>query len=330
MKVIYSFFGVLALILIVFLGVDIARLHFLFGVVIPGAAVLLFIVGIVFRVLKWAHSPVPFRIPTTCGQQKSLPWIKSSRLENPQNTWDVIGRMTLEILFFRSLFRNTRTELRDGPRLAYGTTKYLWLGGLLFHWSFLIILLRHFRFFVEPVPSFVLFLQGIDGFFQIGVPLLYVTDIIIVAALSYLFLRRIIAPKIRYISLPSDYFALFLILGIAITGVLMRYFLKVDLIAVKELVLSILSFHPSVPEGIGLLFYIHFFLVSFLLAYFPVSKLMHMGGVFLSPTRNLSNNSRMRRHVNPWNPPVKVHTYEEWEEEFHDVIKGAGLPLEKE
>jgi hypothetical protein len=70
--------------------------------------------------------------------------------------------------------------------------------------------------------------------------------------------------------------------------------------------------------------------LSVLLAYFPFSKLMHMGGVFLSPTRNMANNNRSKRHVNPWSYPVKVHTYEEWEEEFHDKMKAAGLPLEKE
>ncbi len=330
MKIIYSLIGVLALILIVALGVGTADLQYLFGVIIPVLAALVFGVGIIYRVIKWARSPVPFHIPTTCGQQKSLPWIKSATLENPQGRWGVIARMALEIFLFRSLFRNTRVELRDGPRLAYGTTKYLWLGGLLFHWSFLIILLRHFRFFVEPVPFFVLFIQRIDGFFQVGVPILYVTDIFILLALSYLFFRRIVSPKIRYISLIADYFALLLISAIVISGILMRYFWKVDLIAAKELVLSIFSFHPVVPEGIGLLFYIHLFLVSCLLVYFPMSKLMHMGGVFLSPTRNLSNGSRARRHVNPWNPPVKVHTYEEWEDEFHDLIKGAGLPLDKE
>jgi hypothetical protein len=67
-----------------------------------------------------------------------------------------------------------------------------------------------------------------------------------------------------------------------------------------------------------------------LAAYFPFSKLMHAGGVFLSPTRNLANNSRSRRHVNPWNYPVKTHTYAEWEEEFHDKIQAAGIPLEDE
>ena len=79
-----------------------------------------------------------------------------------------------------------------------------------------------------------------------------------------------------------------------------------------------------------MIFYLHLFLVSFLLAYFPMSKLVHMGGVFLSPTRNLANDSRMRRHVNPWNYPVKVHTYEEYEDEFREKMKAAGIPVDKE
>jgi hypothetical protein len=55
-----------------------------------------------------------------------------------------------------------------------------------------------------------------------------------------------------------------------------------------------------------------------------------MAGVFLSPTRNLANNNRSVRHVNPWNYPVKVHTYEEYEEEFREFMKDAGIPVEKE
>ena len=90
------------------------------------------------------------------------------------------------------------------------------------------------------------------------------------------------------------------------------------------------SFSPVVPEGIGSIFYIHLFFVSVLLMYFPFSKLMHMAGVFFSPTRNLANNNRMKRHINPWNPDVKMHTYQEYEDEFRDKMKSAGLPLEKE
>jgi nitrate reductase gamma subunit len=156
------------------------------------------------------------------------------------------------------------------------------------------------------------------------------TDLVILAAVTFLFLRRVVDPKLRYISLAGDYFPLFLILSIAVTGVLMRYLTKIDLLGVKTLGTGLLSFHPVVPEGISPLFFIHLFLVTVLIAYFPFSKLMHFAGVFMSPTRNLANNNRAHRHVNPWNYPVKVHTYEEYEEEFHDVMKAAGLPLEKE
>jgi nitrate reductase gamma subunit len=48
-----------------------------------------------------------------------------------------------------------------------------------------------------------------------------------------------------------------------------------------------------VPETIGPMFFTHIFLLSVLFAYFPFSKLVHMGGVFLSPTRNLANNSQL-------------------------------------
>jgi hypothetical protein len=36
----------------------------------------------------------------------------------------------------------------------------------------------------------------------------------------------------------------------------------------------------------------------------------------------------MRRHLNPWNAPVTVHTYEEYEEEFRDKMIEAGIPVE--
>jgi nitrate reductase gamma subunit len=322
--------AVVVMILLGILGANVPALHFLFGVAVPYAAIVIFLTGIIYRIMKWAKSPVPFHIVTTTGQQKSLPWIKSSKLDCPSTSLGVIGRMALEVLLFRSLFRNTKAELRNGPQLLYGGNKWLWLGGLAFHWSFLIIFLRHYRFFAEPVPLFVTWLEGLDGFMQIGVPVLYVTDIVILAAITYLFLRRIFSPQIKYISLLSDYFPLLLIGSIAMTGVLMRYFFKTDIVAVKELAMRLVSFQPMVPEGLGVLFYIHLFLVSALFSYFPFSKLMHMGGIFLSPTRNLANNSRMKRHVNPWDYPVKVHTYAEWEDEFRDKMIASGLPVEKE
>lgn len=327
-----SFFAVIALVLLAFVGVK-AGLQPLFGVVIPYLAAIIFFVGVVNRVVKWGRVPVPFRIPTTCAQEESLPWIKRSlgeKLDSPFTNAFVIGRMILEVLTFRSLFRSTKTELREGPKLVYWSSKFLWVAALAFHYSFLTVLVRHLRLFTEPVPSFVNLIASVDGFFQITVPALQISGIVLLAAATYLLIRRVFVPQVRYISLPADYFPLFLIMGIAISGILMRYFFKVDMVSVKELTVGLASFSPKVPEGIGVMFYIHLFLVSILLAYFPFSKLVHMAGVFLSPTRNLANNNRAKRHINPWNYPVKVHTYPEYEDEFRELMKGAGIPVEKE
>lgn len=324
-----SFFAVIALVLLAFIGVKV-DLQVLFGVVIPYLAVITFFAGVIYRVVEWGRVPVPFRIPTTGGQQKSLPWIKWSYFDSPFTTAGVIGRMVLEVLLFRSLFRLTRTEIKEGPRVIYWSSKWLWLGALAFHYAFLTVLVRHLRFFTEPVPFFVSLLESIDGFLQITVPALQMSGIVLLAAAIYLLLRRVVIPQLRYISIPGDYFPLFLIIGIALTGILMRYFFKTDIVAVKELTVGLASLHPTVPEGIGAMFYIHVFLVSVLFAYFPFSKLMHMAGVFLSPTRNLANNSRAVRHINPWNPTVKVHTYEAYEDHFREQMKAAGIPVDKE
>ncbi len=330
-SIINSLVIVLALIVIAILGAGVAGLHTLFGVVIPYIAFFFFVISFIYRVVDWGKSAVPFRIPTTAGQQESLPWIKRSRLDNPSTTLGVVGRMILEVLFFRSLFRHTKTIYTpDGPKLSYGSSKWLWLGALAFHYSFFVIVLRHIRMFTSPMPFPFNWLDKLDSILQIGVPLLYISEIVILGALIFLLLRRFFIPTIRYVSLPADYFPLFLILAIVISGILMRYFIRTDLISVKDLTMGLVTFHPKVPENIGTIFYVHLFLVCCLLVYFPWSKLMHMGGIFLSPTRNLANNNRMQRHINPWNYPVKVHTYEEWEDEFREVLKEAGIPVEKE
>lgn len=322
--------AVLALGLLAYFGAQVSGLSLLFGVIVPYAAVLLFLGGIVYRVVVWARAPVPFRIPTTCGQQKTLPWIKSSYFENPHTKLGVIGRMAAEILLFRSLFRNTRSEIKEGSKLVHGPALWLWLGALAFHWTFLIILLRHFRFFATPVPGFVRSLAGADGFMQVGVPVIYASTVVFLVAVTYLLARRLLVPQLRYISLATDYFPLFVILGIGVTGFLLQQVLRTSIDSIKELTMGIVTLSPSTVEGIHPLFYVHLFFVCVLLSYFPFSKLMHMAGVFLSPTRNLANNNRAKRHINPWDYPVKVHTYDEYENDFREKMKQAGIPVEKE
>ncbi|MFH0822248.1 MAG: sulfate reduction electron transfer complex DsrMKJOP subunit DsrM [Pseudomonadota bacterium] len=334
----YSLFtaliAVLALVVLALIGAGAISLSAIFGIVIPYVAFAVFMIGIIYRVLEWAKIPVPFKITTTCGQGRSLPWMKQAKLDCPFTTWEVIGRMFLEVFLFRSLFRNVRAELRDGPKQTFASSKWLWLFGIIFHYSFLTIVLRHVRFFTEPVPMWVQAISGLDGFFDIFVPTLFLTDIAFLLAVAYLFLRRVIVPQVRYISLAADYFPLFLIMAIGITGILMRQLLHVDILKVKELAVGLAAFSPSAPKDLGVLFYTHLFLVSVLIAYFPFSKLMHAPGVFLSPTRNMANDNRAVRYVNPWetelNSVTKVHSYEHYEDDFREKMKEAGIPVDKE
>jgi len=330
MQALYALFIVVLLILFAFFGVWGLGWNNLFAVIIPYAAVAIFVIGIIYRIIKWARAPVPFHIPTVCGQQISLPWIKSDKIESPHSTFGVIIRMAMEIFLFRSLFRNEKVQIENKQKLIFKGNRILWLGGLTFHWSLLLIVFRHTRLFTQPVIGLVNFVRDMDSLLQGLIPILYITDIAIVIALTYLFIRRVVYPQIRYISLPSDFLALFLLLGVVIFGILMRFFYPVDLEGVKELAMGALTFKPVVPSGVGLPFYYHIFLVSVLVAYFPFSKMTHSAGIFLSPARNLKNNSRQQRHVNPWDYPVKVHTYEEYEDEFREAMRGVGLPLEKE
>ncbi|MEJ2658489.1 MAG: sulfate reduction electron transfer complex DsrMKJOP subunit DsrM [Desulfobacterales bacterium] len=325
----YPLIAIIVLFLLAFIGVKFPGGEVFFGIIIPYLAIIVFVLGFINRVIDWARSPVPFRIPTTCGQQKTLPWIKPASIDNPSTTGGVIVRMILEIVLFRSLFRNTKCEIKTGTKISYEWEKWLWLFSLAFHAAFFTVLFRHLRFFTEPIPAVVNLVAKLDGLFQIGLPELRISGVVLIVAVTLLFLRRIWIPQLRYISLGSDYFPLFLIFAIAFTGILMRYFTKVNIVGVKEFTMSLVTFNPHITKGIGSIFYVHLFYVCVLLAYFPFSKLMHLGGIFMSPTRNLANNSRVKRHVNPWNYPVKIHSYGAYEDEFREKMIEAGLPVEK-
>ena len=338
LKYIIPLIAVIILFLIAYLGAQFTGLQYVFGVIIPYLALITFVLGFAGRVIGWSRSAVPFSIPTTGGQQKSLPWFKHAQFDCPVTKWQVVVRMALEILTFRSLFRNTRMKLREEGRLAYQLEIFLWVGALAFHYALLTVLFRHLRFFIEPVPFLVQLVENVDSFFRMeiiypafkfGLPNVYISGFVLIAAVSYLFLRRLFIQPVKYISLASDYFPLFLIFGIALSGIFMRYITKIDVTAAKELAMGLVTFRPVIPEGIGAVFYVHIFFVSILLAYFPFSKLMHLGGIFLSPTRNMTTDTRARRHINPWNYPVPVHTYEEYEDEFRDKMVEAGIPVEK-
>ena len=325
----YALIAVTILILIPWVGVQGLGLTYLFGVIIPYAAFAIFFFGFLQRLIRWSRIPNPFKIPTTGGQQKSLNWIRQSKLDNPSSTSQVIGRVLSEVFLFRSLFRNLSPRVgTGGSGVTYASAKWLWIFAILFHYAMFTTVFRHLRFFTNPVPFPVRFVEGIDGWLEVGIPQVMVSGLVLLGAVCLLLARRLVIPRLRYISLMNDFFPLFLLIAIATTGALMRYIVGIDVPSVKELIMGLVSFRPVMIEGIGQLFYIHIFLVSTLLAYFPFSKLMHSLGIFFSPTRGLANNNRAVHHENPWNYPVKFHTYEAFEAEFRDKMSEAGIPLD--
>ena len=165
---------------------------------------------------------------------------------------------------------------------------------------------------------------------QVGSPRFFWTGGLVLIALLFLLGRRIFNQRLRYLSLANDYFPLWLIISIVGSGICLRYFDKTEIAQVKIFVMGLTHFAPVSTAGINALFFTHLTLVCVLLIYFPFSKLMHMPGVFFSPTRNMANNSRRVRHINPWNPPKQYFTYAEYEDTYRDAMAEAGLPLEKQ
>jgi nitrate reductase gamma subunit len=224
-------------------------------------AAAIFVFGFLNKVVQYFKTPSPLKIPTTPAPKESM---------------GVVMRLIPEILFFRSLLKGGTTE------------KILWVGGWFFHITFLFIVLRHLRYFVYPVETVMMFQQ-------IGIYAGWIFPI----ALLILIVRRFTNDRLAVISLFQDYFILVLILGIGLTGLLMKYYLRTNLVDVKAFTLGLVTFSPTaMPDST--LFLIHFFLVLVLLVYFPFSKLMHAWGVLVSPARAQVDNPREVRHVNPW------------------------------
>jgi len=218
-----------------------------------------FVVGLLYRISIYTRTPAPLKIPTTPA---------------PVNTSGVVLRMVREVMFFESLFKGN-----------------LWTWGLgwLFHASLALVVLRHLRYFTEPVWSWVAFIQPFGMY----------AGITMLLGLCGLWARRLFVERIRYISTPSDHLMLALIIAIALSGLTMTFVAHTDVVAIKGFFLGLMNFNWQVlPSSIAL--YAHLFMVAVLLLIFPVSKLLHAPGVFFSPSRNQPDNPREKRHIAAW------------------------------
>ncbi len=221
------------------------------------AAVLLF--GLAVKIRQYARTPAPLKIPTTPA---------------PVTQTGVVLRMAREVVLFASLFKSN---------------KWIWLFGWIFHFALLLVLLRHLRYFTEPVWTWVVWIQPFGKYAAYAM----------LFGLAGLWARRILVERVRYITAPSDHLMLALLVAIGASGVAMKYVWHTDIVALKAFFLGLMYFDwQPLPADPMLL--IHLGLVVALMIIFPFSKLLHAPGVFFSPTRNQVDNPREKRHLAPW------------------------------
>ena len=296
---------------------------------VPILAVLCFVVGFSVKILRWITAPVPFRIPLTLGQQRSLASIHHAVTCNPHTAPQAVLRAALDILLFRPLLRPTPSASLHSGQLSRYAGYLLWLGTVAFHGSLLVILLRHLRLFITPVPAPVVWLQSVDSVSDLYLPKVHISTLVFFVSVLFLVVRRLVLVRLRYISLAADYFPLALLGGIAITGFWLRHVTRTDVATVKIAMLDLAHLSAAHFSALDSLFVVHWSLVCTLLAYFPLSKLMHAPGAFMSPTLTLANSNRVKRHINVCNPKVQLLHYADYEATFRERMVEAGLPVEE-
>jgi nitrate reductase gamma subunit len=233
-------------------------------------ATAVFVGGLAYRIRLYARTPAPLKIPTTPA---------------PVTKPGVVARMFREVVFFQSLFKSN---------------KWTWLFGWVFHVALLLVVIRHLRYFTEPVWFWVDLIQPFGKY----------AGFAMLAGLLALWGRRILVERVRYISSPSDHLMLLLLIGIAASGLLMKYVLHTDIVALKAFALGLIYFNwQPLPADPMLL--THLGLVLVLAFVFPFSKLLHAPGVFFSPSRNQVDNPREERHLAPWAAALDTATQAE-------------------
>jgi nitrate reductase gamma subunit len=222
------------------------------------------VVGVAAKCWVYARTPQPLKIPTPPA---------------PTTRRGVVLRMLLEVTLFRTLFRSN---------------KWIWLFGWMFHVALLVVLLRHLRYFTEPVWTWVALIQ----------PFGLYAGFALLAGLLGLWARRVLVDRVRYISSPSDHLMLALLAAIAASGLAMKYVAHTDIVALKAFFLGLMAFQWQ-PLPADPLLLVHLALVATLMIVFPLSKLLHAPGVFFSPSLNQVDDARERRHAAGWS--ARIH-----------------------
>ena len=233
-------------------------------------AMITLVAGVTYKLVQYIRVPAPLKVAVTPA---------------PLTKTGVAYRFFTEVVFFNSLFR---------------ATKWTWIFGWIFHLSLLLAFFRHLRYVISP-DSFLWPLVDLQVVQSFG----HYAGFAMLFGLAGLFGRRIFVDRVRYISSPSDYLMLLLIMGIAATGLMMAYVAHTDIVQLKAFIMGLFLLDwQNLPSDIVLL--AHLTMVIGLMLIFPISKLLHGPGLFFAPTRYQLDNPREQRHLSPWGAEIEA------------------------
>jgi nitrate reductase gamma subunit len=176
-------------------------------------AALVLLAGLAYKIVQYARTPAPLKIPTTPA---------------PTTSGGVALRMVREVVLFESLFKGN---------------KWIWIFGWVFHFGLFLVTLRHLRYFMDPVWLPIELVQpfGIYG------------GMAMVVGLAGLWARRVLVDRVRYITSPSDHLILALLILIGLSGLAMTFVVHVDVVSVKQFFLGLMAFDVQPLPGDPLL-----------------------------------------------------------------------------
>jgi nitrate reductase gamma subunit len=233
-------------------------------------AMFVLVAGVANKIMQYIRVPAPLKIAVTPA---------------PLTRSGVVYRFFTEVVMFNSLFR---------------ATKWTWIFGWIFHLSLLLAFLRHLRYVISP-DSFLWPLVNLEVVQSFG----KYAGFAMLFGLAGLLWRRFYVDRVRYISAPSDYLMLLLIMAIGGTGLFMHYVSHTNIIELKAFIMGLFFFDwKNLPSDTILL--VHLTLVLSLMIIFPFSKLLHAPGLFFAPTRYQIDNPREKRHLSEWGAAIEA------------------------
>lgn len=176
---------------------------------------------------------------------KVLIWVKGKPVNGTMShtlTMKTLAMAVCDMLFFRRLLI---------------VNDLLWIGEWTFHISFVLVILRHLRYFLDPLPPCIWALQ------TPGIIAGYVLPL----SLAYIFTVKFLVERKKYFS-SYNFSLLVLILLLSVSGLYMRTIYHPDIVSVKTFIMGIVTFRFGAVPG-SIFFIFHFALVLTLIVNLP-------------------------------------------------------------